>query len=343
MDRSSAYRAAVAAQRRPALEGADGKLDVRDIVRLGTLAASSHNTQPWVFRLRRQGIDLLPDFSRRCPVVDPDDAHLWRSLGCAAENLVQAAAAQGHAATVVLDDRASAVRVSFERAAAFGPTALSRALVQRQCTRNLYDGRPISAGHRALLAQAGSGNGVRTEFIDTPTLRDSIIDYVRAGDVAQLTDPAFRRELIGWLRFNDAGALAAGDGLAGRTSGRPSVPRWLARPLLRFVLTGRGQAEKDTVNIRSAPLLAAIVSTADGPKAWVEAGRAYERLALQATALGIRSAFINQPIEVPSLREPLHRVLGLAGETAQLLLRLGHGPQAPFSLRRPLEEVILES
>jgi hypothetical protein len=75
----------------------------------------------------------------------------------------------------------------------------------------------------------------------------------------------------------------------------------------------------------------------------VEAGRAYERLALQATALGIRSAFINQPIEVPSLREPLHRVLGLAGETAQLLLRLGHGPQAPFSLRRPLEEVILES
>jgi nitroreductase len=67
----------------------------RELVRYATLAANSHNTQPWRFRIGQDQISILPDFSRRCPAVDPDDHHLFASLGCAAENLVHAAAAVG--------------------------------------------------------------------------------------------------------------------------------------------------------------------------------------------------------------------------------------------------------
>ena len=63
----------------------------RELVRFATLAANSHNTQPWIFSARGDEIAIAPDFRRRCPVVDPDDHHLFASLGCAAENLVQAA------------------------------------------------------------------------------------------------------------------------------------------------------------------------------------------------------------------------------------------------------------
>lgn len=66
-----------------------------DLVRQAILAASSHNTQPWKFRLERDAIAILPDLSRRCPAVDPDDHHLYASLGCAAENLILAAQATG--------------------------------------------------------------------------------------------------------------------------------------------------------------------------------------------------------------------------------------------------------
>ncbi|MFQ4138041.1 hypothetical protein PGN35_017155 [Nodosilinea sp. PGN35] len=74
-----------------------------DLVRYGTLAASSHNTQCWRFRVNDQGITILPDRSRRCPVVDPDDHHLYVSLGCAAENILQAAKAHGLAGQVQFD------------------------------------------------------------------------------------------------------------------------------------------------------------------------------------------------------------------------------------------------
>ena len=69
--------------------------DQKDLVRYATLSANSHNTQPWKFHLAPNRIDILPDFSRRTPVVDPDDHHLFTTLGCATENLAIAAAARG--------------------------------------------------------------------------------------------------------------------------------------------------------------------------------------------------------------------------------------------------------
>jgi hypothetical protein len=64
------------------------RADFRELVHYATLAASSHNTQPWRFEIGSDNIALLPDFTRRCAAVDPDDHHLFASLGCAAENLL---------------------------------------------------------------------------------------------------------------------------------------------------------------------------------------------------------------------------------------------------------------
>ncbi len=67
----------------------------QELVRYATLAASGHNTQPWRFTERSGTAEIAPDFTRRTPVVDPDDHHLFASLGCAAANLSLAAKARG--------------------------------------------------------------------------------------------------------------------------------------------------------------------------------------------------------------------------------------------------------
>ena len=90
------YREFVDAQRR--LPPPDA--DMTELVRMATLAANGHNTQPWMFRLSTGRMTILPDFARRTAVVDPDDHHLFVSLGCAAENLAIAAAAQGRRAEI---------------------------------------------------------------------------------------------------------------------------------------------------------------------------------------------------------------------------------------------------
>ena len=70
------------------------------------------------------------------------------------------------------------------------------------------------------------------------------------------------------------------------------------------------------------------------------AGRACQRFALQATALGIKTAFVNQPVEVARLRPELAALAGLPGRRPDIVMRFGRGPAMPFSARRPVEEVL---
>src|SRR3989304_2612741 len=93
--------------------------DARDrvsLVRHVAFAAWSHNTQPWKFKIEFNSIGILPDFSRRCPAVDPDDHHLFASLGCAAENLLLAAEANSLRGHFSYDTSTSSVQVDLEEA-----------------------------------------------------------------------------------------------------------------------------------------------------------------------------------------------------------------------------------
>jgi hypothetical protein len=69
-------------------------------------------------------------------------------------------------------------------------------------------------------------------------------------------------------------------------------------------------------------------------------GRACQRFALQATALGLKHAFINQPVEVPALRPELAALLGRPGQRPDVVMRFGFGPLMPYAPRRPVVEVI---
>jgi hypothetical protein len=73
----------------------------------------------------------------------------------------------------------------------------------------------------------------------------------------------------------------------------------------------------------------------------VRTGQVYERLALKMTALKINSAFLNQPIEVASLRSQFQTAMGMGATLPQLLVRYGYAATLPRSLRRPVEQVII--
>ncbi len=142
------------------VDGSNKQAVLRELVRYATLAPSSHNTQCWKFHVEADSISVLPDFSRRCPAVDPDDHHLFVSIGCAAENLVHAASANGlHAESVFDSSSGGKLHVSLESTQAVA-SHLFDAIPERQSTRGEYDGKPIPSRELALLESAGTGNGV---------------------------------------------------------------------------------------------------------------------------------------------------------------------------------------
>lgn len=53
------------------------------MIQRAVMAPSSHNTQPWIFRVSDWAIDLWADRTRCLPVNDPEDRELAISCGSA--------------------------------------------------------------------------------------------------------------------------------------------------------------------------------------------------------------------------------------------------------------------
>jgi hypothetical protein len=337
-----AYDKAVAEIWRPPPQDVSNSLLLRrELVRYASLAASSHNTQCWKFAIDEKSIAIFPDLGRRLAAVDPDDHHLFASLGCATENLIQAALANGLKGDASFETSpADVVKISLQPTQAV-ESPLFKAIGRRQCTRAEFDGAPLSNEDLRLLTLAGTGKGVQLMLLTEKPAMEKVLEYVVQGNTAQMNDPAFVTELKAWIRFNDAEAVRTGDGLFTRSSGNPSVPRWLASPLFPAFFRADSENDKYAKHIRSSSGIAVFVSDANDKAHWIEAGRCYERFALQAAALGIRNAFLNQPVEVSTLRPQFASFLGLGGRRPDLVVRFGRGPEMPRSLRRPLQSVLL--
>ena len=338
------YEAAVRNTWAPAKAPLGDKALLRqELVRYATLAPSSHNTQCWKFRVEDDAITILPDLARRTPAVDPDDHHLYVSLGCAAENLVQAALANGLKGDVRFDPATAgggAINIALEPTQAVA-TPLYLAIPERQCTRAEYDGKPVSNDELRLLQLAGTGAGVRVLLLTEKAALENVLAYVVEGNSAQMNDPAFVEELKSWIRFGSDEAVATGDGLYSATSGNPSVPRWIGSPLFGMFFKPKSENDKYAKQLRSSAGVAIFVSEVNDKAHWVEAGRCYERFALQATALGIRNAMVNQPVEVSKSRPQFASAFGINSGRPDLVVRFGRGPVMPKSLRRDLQTVLV--
>jgi nitroreductase len=273
------YGAAVRALRSPLNESTDHAALLLELVRCSTLAANSHNTQPWKFGLSPHRISIRPDLS---PPVN---------------------------------------------------STLVNAIFQRQCSRAEYNGQPIPNNVLQDLTRAADRSGVRLLLLTERAKVEGLLDYVTQGNSAQIRNAAFVNELKTWVRFNEADALATGDGLFSRLSDNPTLPRWLGNAVFSMVLSEKSENDKYAKHLRSSAGVAVFVGERADRASWFEVGRAYQHFALAATALGVRTAFVNQPVEVPAVRTQFAQWLGLAAGRPDLVVRFGRGPQLPYSLR----------
>jgi hypothetical protein len=315
--------------------------EVAELVRYATLAPNGHNTQPWRFRIATDRIEVLPDFTRRTPVVDPEDHHLSISLGAAAETAAIAAAAVGRPAEVTFLPEADGIlRVTLGNGAP-APSPLFDAIPLRQSTRSDYDGRPLEAAELAALAAAAEQPGVEVALVTDRAAIDRIAELVIEGNTRQMSDPAFVQELKDWIRFNPRQAIARGDGLFAGGSGNPSLPDWLAGPMFALAFREGPENAKYAAQIASSAGIAVFFAERDDRDHWTRVGQAFQRFALQAAAMEVRTAHLNQPVEVAELRGALAEAAGAPAARPFLVIRFGRGPLMPYALRRPVAEVIV--
>lgn len=308
------------------------------LVQAATLAPSSHNTQPWLFRLTGTVIELLADRTRALPVNDPDDRELTISCGCALFNLRVAAAAAGLQAHVEpWPDAADAdllARVHLSPTDAQpADAALQAAMGERRTYRERFATTAVDPVALRSLVDAVHGEAATLAVLDTAEQRLGAAALVAEGDAVQWANPSWRRELAAWMH-----PRRRGDGLT-----LPALAIPVAQMVVRTFDMGHGVAAKDRQLADESPVLAVLFTASEMPSDWLAAGQALQRLLLVGVQLGLQASYLNQPVQVAALRPKLQQLTGRPGY-AQLLLRIGTPKQVkPAAPRRPLADVLVAS
>lgn len=313
----------------------DWKEQARSMIGRAVLAPSSHNTQPWFFRLSESAIDLCADRTRALPANDPEDRELTISCGCALMNLRIAAASAGlHVQVRLLPkpeelDLLARVSLSNQSDVAAEDAQLADFIETRRTYRKRFAPREVSVSAIDHLNEATRREGARLVPLLTEEVRQKVAALVAEGDAAQWANPSWRRELAAWMH-----PRRWGDGLT-----MPALAVPVAQLVVRTFDMGGGVGAKDRQLAEASPLLAVLSTDSDHTRDWLLAGQALQRTLLVGCRQGLQASYLNQPVQVASLRPKLQNLVS-AG-FPQILLRIGYPvEEIPPAPRRALDDVI---
>jgi hypothetical protein len=315
------------------------------LVRAAILASNPHNSQPWLFRVTDNQIDVFADTTRQLGTIDPFLREMYLGVGCALENILLAAQAEGYTAELTyLPDSADATHAA-RIALSEGVSNLSplyEAIPHRRTNRLDYDtARPVEQEILNRLDALNDDPDVRVIWVTQPDARAALGEQIVAATAALVADEQLQTERDGVTP--DAGQpplFAAFIKMLPDTDHITANAAFLEQTQTRHTATAMGYG---------------LIAVRDGMNSEyrLRAGRLWQRIHLQATVDGLAMQPLNQlperaDREVQLGLEPqFTRVLAeLVGDSAfQVVMPFRFGyptmqPAAPAP-RRAVESVLI--
>lgn len=331
------------------------------IVNAAILAANAHNTQPWLFKLGNSTIELRADAARNLGPVDPYLREMYISLGCALENLIIAAKANGYSPKITyFPDQQDIKYIAKIDLMTMKPlhTELYDAISKRHMNRGPYDiNRPVLQEQIESLMNLNTDNSEVKLFVfnsqqDKLKIGQAMVEatQVLISDKEQIgVDPK-------WTRQSWQDIEKYKDGITTDAQGLPTLTRVIAKMLPPLSPEQNNQYWLNTLKNKHVATAAAFgFITVRDPKDYlqvVKAGQLWQRLQLWATTRGLgmqimnqlserrdRELFLNLP---PVFGDKLREILGTSEWNSIIQFRMGYPTiEALPSPRRPVQDVLV--
>lgn len=327
------------------LKNADEQL--RFLLKFAVLAPSSHNTQPWQFSINNNEIIIIPDFSRELKASDTNNRQLYISLGCALQNILIAGDYYGYEIKNTIEKSPTGenyfVRVKLERKSNHELAKKSdhflNLIKSRVTNRNKH--LPSNRLDILFISQIAQKYGEHFK-IDLIKKREQLLKIadlsVKAG-IEATGNKNFRRELSYYVKNNTTRCYT---GMPCFGMGIPTLVSYLAPTMIRFFNMNKLSEKSDRKLLEKyTQTLIVISSKKDDATSWIEVGKIYQEISLEAMNKGLSTSPMAGIIQIGNYYQELQKILN-TNFRPQFFCRLGQAiGQVPNSPRLPVEKVLV--
>lgn len=333
----------------------------------GIHAPNPHNTQAWKFRPVSDTAALMyVDEGRLLPVTDPPARQIHIGAGCCIETLAVGMSTEGYHTDVrLLPDgphgyeaigRKPVARIELHPGSATQPDELADAIGRRQTNRKPYTG-PLLTDSEAerIRAHVPPGTVEALTFSDPDAMQPLLDIFYRAYEIEVTTRRLYEETRI-WFRFNEQQRRAQRDGLSVPQLGVDGLQRRLFEWMLRNGDPKRWFGRLATTStlrslrqsIVSARGLVLLTTPTNRQIDWLYAGRAFARVHLGLTQLGLtcnpNSQVLQEYPEMATLQREFNELVGVQDpQKVQMAFRVGRAERAYVAPRRDPSDFVIDS
>ncbi|MBI3199734.1 MAG: twin-arginine translocation pathway signal protein [Rhodospirillales bacterium] len=316
------------------------------------LAPNPHNLQSWAVDLSQPDtIVLFVDSRRLLPQTDPFSRQILIGHGCFLEILTMAAAADGHRAEVTLFPEGTwtldkpVARVTFVKQPGLAIDPLFAEVPRRRTAKASFEARALDPAHKAALLAGHAVPALPLAIADDAVEVDRLRALAIAGSEMEMNTRRTHKESIDVVRIGSAEIATHRDGISLKGpmiwALRQVGAMTPAKAMTPGTLAWNGGRDYVMAGYASARAFGWIASADNARSTQVATGRAFVRLQLAATALGValqpHSQTLPEYPEMAELRRAMHRQTGTPeGATLQMFFRLGYAGDPGPSPRRAL-------
>jgi len=317
---------------------------IKFILRYGILAPSTHNSQPWLFKIEDESCKIFYD-SKRYTIkeADPLQRDLYISFGCLIENLFVASnyfnvfksinyiLKDSLIVEIVFKDLdGKEVNKNFEK--------ILDAIPKRVNARGIFEQQSISQEIIRRIPSINDFSDLKIDLIQDKGKIEKLASLTARGLKIAYSSPKFRKEMSAWMNSSFSRKK---EGIPGYSLRMPALISLVFPMLVRFFDIGKAVGMLNYKSISSAPLISIISSKGNSPLSWLNVGRLFERLSLDMYSRGLKVSIFVASIEIGDLYKEVQEITA-SNLIPQLLFCIGYMnfDQKP-NLRHPVEEKLI--
>lgn len=297
------------------------------ILKSAIRAPSTHNSQPWLFKITGNKVEVFFDPKYVLPYADKETRDLHISIGCMLENFSIASLAENLLSSISygpFEHKTKLAEITLTELN-IKPSILSQTLYEtisrRVNARGIFIDETIPENLLKEIDSFNTDKSISVNFLNKKEDIKKVANLTALAIRDAYGNIGFRKEMSHWMNNN---LSTKKEGLPGYSLKIPLIVSFFIPLLIRYFNMGSFLAKLNKKSISSAPLIV-IISGKDSPKSWMEVGKLTERIMLYVQSLSYQTSIYVGSIEIGNYYKEVQKLINTENRP-QMIFAIGHIP-----------------